>query len=555
MVNQSIALQARPPAASSGGNAFAQNMQMMNMMAQRAAAERQAQQSQQTMGIQAAQEGRAVAGEARAATQADIDTADKRLKYFRNRATEVRTREGYENWLAEVGKEGPDFAKSFRLNLPPEKFTPADLTSMIGDYSDAFSARFGKATTGVIYAADGTVLGYNASGIPGASSASPLPDISQPLAGGPQTGAPPMAAPAPQMPASQPAPQQQPANAMLRPISATGGQPGGADPQDALLASLTEAAKSKQIGQDVVQQLYQLAGPQATPAVDKFLSENGIQVSPGGGMRSAVYRQEGNAMAPQQVQYNPNAYAPVRAKNPMQSPMPGSAIVPLPRVAGEASAETAGRENVRVNTQPKIVAGEERVRRLEKLRGDQPRALSDAQTLISDMDSKIRAIDEYLASPDRNAIIGSVEGRIPKALQSERRATTQALYDSIVSNQVLNELIKGRQATETGASPMGIVSDRDLAIAAAASNRLTQIGGERAQEIEMQRLRDILYKTRQQAAQTYGSTFREVAKDAPELMLNVPPIPEKYKPPASGASLRGAQSGSNIDALLKKYGG
>jgi hypothetical protein len=56
MVNQSIALQARAPVSSGGGNSFAQNMQIMNMMAQRTAAERQAQQAQQTMGIQAAQE-------------------------------------------------------------------------------------------------------------------------------------------------------------------------------------------------------------------------------------------------------------------------------------------------------------------------------------------------------------------------------------------------------------------------------------------------------------------------------------------------------------------
>lgn len=81
MVNQSIALQVRSPSSSGGGNSFAQNMQIMNMMAQRTAAERQAQQAQQTMGIQAAQEGRAAAlsvptqqlAEANA-TKGDLDT-------------------------------------------------------------------------------------------------------------------------------------------------------------------------------------------------------------------------------------------------------------------------------------------------------------------------------------------------------------------------------------------------------------------------------------------------------------------------------------------------
>jgi hypothetical protein len=124
---------------------------------------------------------------------------------------------------------------------------------------------------------------------------------------------------------------------MFRPISATGGQPQGADPQAALLASLTEAKQTGQISADVVEQLRQLGGPQAAPAVDAFLAQNNIKVAPGGGMRSAVYRGE-SPMAAQQVQYNPNAYAPVRVKNPMVSPLPGSASVPLPRVAAEARA-------------------------------------------------------------------------------------------------------------------------------------------------------------------------------------------------------------------------
>jgi hypothetical protein len=318
------------------------------------------------------------------------------------------------------------------------------------------------------------------------------------------------------------------AGGMFQPISATGGQPQGADPQAALLASLNEAKRTGQIGADVVEQLRQLGGPQAGPRVDAFLAQNNIKVAPGG-MQSAVYRSEGGAPMAQQVNYDPNAFAPLRAKSPMQSPMPGSAIVPLPRVAGEAGAETKGREGVRVVTQPRIVAGEERAKRLEKLRGDQPLALSDAKSVISDMDDRIAAIDEFLRSPNRRSIIGAVEGRIPKMLQNERRADAQALYDSIVSNQVLNELIKGRQQTETGASPMGIVSDRDLAIAAAASNRLTQTGSEEAQEKEMQRLRDILYRTRQLAIKTYGDAYREVAKDAPELRLDVAPIADRYK--------------------------
>jgi len=220
------------------------------------------------------------------------------------------------------------------------------------------------------------------------------------------------------------------------------------------------------------------------------------------------------------------------AKDPTQSPAasaPGIYRVPTPQIAGAAAAEEGGKQGARVVTEPKIVAGTERVKRLEKLRGDQPLALSDAQSIINDMDDRIAAIDEFLRNPNRRSIIGAVEGRIPKMLQNERRADVQALYDSIVSNQVLNEIIKGRQQTETGASPMGTLSNTDLAVVAQASNRLTQSGSEEVQEREMQRLRDVMYRIRQLAAKTYSNTYREVAKDAPELRLDVAPIADRYK--------------------------
>lgn len=82
MANQAIALQARAPSASSGGNVFAQNMQMMNMMAQRTAAERQAATAQQASEFAQAKEAReaalqpsAVAKGAAEATAEQIKTA------------------------------------------------------------------------------------------------------------------------------------------------------------------------------------------------------------------------------------------------------------------------------------------------------------------------------------------------------------------------------------------------------------------------------------------------------------------------------------------------
>jgi hypothetical protein len=205
-------------------------------------------------------------------------------------------------------------------------------------------------------------------------------------------------------------------------------------------------------------------------------------------------------------------------------------LVPTPVIREQKGAETQGSEGVKIVTQPQIVAGEERARRVEKLRGGLPRARADAQALITDLDERIKAIDEFLRSPYRNSIIGAVEGRIPRMLQTPARADAQALYDSIKDNTTLTRLLSDRAQTETGASPMGIVSDRDVDMVARGATRLTQTGTEKQQEIEMQRLRDMMYKTRQLAVETYNNVYREVLPEAPNLSLRVPSIAPKYEP-------------------------
>jgi hypothetical protein len=525
MANQAIALQARAPQGNFLAPAIQQGAQFINMMSQQRAAERQAAAQQQSMQLQLAGEERAKAGEARAADKAKLDReADIYVKY--RRLAPVVAEGGpavYANYLQRMAVDSPESAAAFAQTMPVDKFDKDTFTRMIMGADEYAASRYGKAITKEFITPEGGVMGANISGFPGATYATPVPDISQPRTpmAAPTTPtataptAPPVAAPAPA------------AGGMFRPAAFSPDQGGGMDANAGLQAVQT-AMKTKMIDPATLDQVRQMAGPQAA-AVDAWMRKNGIKVSPGGGMQSAVYRPEGGAPMAQQVQYDPNAYAPLRAKSPMQSPAPGIYNVPTPQIAGAAGAEEGGKQGVRVVTEPKIVAGTERVKRLEKLRGDQPLALSDAKSVITDMDDRIAAIDEFLRNPNRRSIIGSVEGRIPKFVQNERRADVQALYDSIVSNQVLNELIKGRQQTETGASPQGIVSDKDLAVAAQASNRLTQTGSEEVQEREMQRLRDVLYRTRQLAIKTYTDTYREVAKDAPELRLDAAPIADRYK--------------------------
>lgn len=597
MANQAIALQARAPQQSNIlGGALQQGAQMINMMSQQRAAERQAAVAQQEMEIARAAEARAAAKEGRDIERFAVDQDALLYAKYRNMAPAViasDSPEVYAQWLGMLNEESPERAQMIARAMPPEQFNKDTFTLMMGTMDQNFEARYGKAITKELITPEGGVLGANISGIPGATYAVPVPDISRPRAGAPaqtpgaaapRTAAPaqnPMSAPRATAPATdaqideaaraiiggagiqdgplrglsmedfdratERANQMTAGGGRMRPISMTTGAQMGGQPD--MTAVVQDMMSSGQISQSNLQLMREMAGPDKDAQLAQILKANNIQIVPDDqpGMRSAVFR-PGQDVAPQmqQAQFNPNDYEPVRVKSPMQSPSQA------PGAAGAVSgATTAASEGVRVRTQPKIVAGEERVKRVEKLRGELPLARSETQTLIDNLDRRIDAIDRFLRNPYRSSIIGAIEGRIPRMLQTPTRADVQALYDTIVSNTVLNKLIEDRQATETGASPQGIVSDRDLAVAAQASNSLTQTGTERQQEIEMQRLRNILYQTRQRALEKYNTVYREVLSEAPDLRLQVPSIAPKYQ--SKPTKVQPQRGGISPD-VAKKYG-
>lgn len=313
------------------------------------------------------------------------------------------------------------------------------------------------------------------------------------------------------------------------------------------------ALQTGSMDQRHVDQLRQLVGPENAPGIDQWLQQNGVQVAPVGlpGMRSAVYRpqaqdfgapvaDDGMSFGGPQVPMGQQIVNEVGTQFRGRPMVPPSSNVPLPRVEGEAGAGERGKQGVRVETEPKIEAGKARVLRIEKLRGEIPTALSQTQAVVDDMTDRINTIDEFLRHPNRNSIIGWFQGRVPKALQTETQADAQAKYDYITSNAVLDKLIKDRQSTQTGASPQGIISDRDLGIAATAATKLTQTGSEREQEIEMQRLRDVLYRTRQQAIEKYNNVYREVLNEDPRLQLRTRNVAPRYS--SKGAQPKPTQS-------------
>jgi hypothetical protein len=530
MANQMIALGVRGPQIPDVSRANQQFAQMANMMMQQRASERQAAQAQQAMEFAAAEEGRRQDTHGGAMKQAQLQFVAGTLKQFQEdvanlpegdlaaaealRADFISKLPGYDKFIAPATQWTPDY--KYKLMMDAEKEIDKTIATPVA------SMQLTPENQAVSVTVGGTRPGGE------------LLNIGR---GSVTSGAAPTAAP---MGAPATAPQMSQAT------------PG------TLNEVVTIALETGVMSKTNYDKLLSIAPPESRAKIAGWVQSNNIEVvdeAAGGnaGMRMEPMAYDGrtpqsefavNRSGPMQSQV-----ADLRSAPPMQqmmaqsgagqpliikTPTPPGANVAPGVLGSQKAAETAGSENVKVVTQPQIVAGEERVKRLEKLRGELPRALSETQVLVNNLTDRIKAIDDFLRSPYRNSIIGMVEGRIPRALQTPRRADAQADYDYITSNTVLQKLIDDRAQTETGASPQGVVSDRDLQVAIQAATKLTQTGTERKQEVEMQRLRDVLYRTRELALKRYGDVYREVVKEAPELRLDVRPVAPKYTKVPSG---------------------
>jgi hypothetical protein len=426
MANQAIALQARAPQGNFLAPAIQQGAQFINMMSQQRAAERQAAAQQQQMQLQLAGEERAKAGEARAAAKAALDReADIYVKYRREAPMVAEGGPAaYASYLQRMAIDNPEGAAALAQTMPVDKFNKDTFTRMIMSADEYAGARYGKAITKEFITPEGGVMGANISGFPGATYATPIPDISQPRA--------PMAAPA--APPATPAAPAPAAGGMFRPAAFSPDQGGGMDANAGLQAVQT-AMKTKMIDPATLDQVRQMAGPQAA-AVDAWMQKNGIKVSPGGGMQSAVYRPEGGAPMAQQVQYDPNAYAPLRAKSPMQSPLPGSASVPLPRVAAEARAGRPSADEVYANELAKLRAARDAgpkpltAPQEAKLRTN---IANDYKTTQSTIDAMLDPVSGVLASvkavrdltPDQKESVTGYSGYLPSVTEASKTADTK----------------------------------------------------------------------------------------------------------------------------------
>ena len=359
MANNAIALQARAPNTNFLGAAVRQNAAVINQMAQQQAAQRQAEQQRQTLAL-------AQSREAREATAADIENARNRLTLHRDLASIVRTKAGYEGWLANVEKDSQQIADMFRANLPPEEFDRnpgaglAALTQMVGTAEQNFNARYPKAISTAGQTPEGVWQSITTSGIPGASNAATVPDISRPRAGGVLATGDPIEAAAqaivagktPRDPALQGLSDQQFGQAQQRareigaqpnpPLQPMSYSPGGQQPD---LANIVQTMlDTGVVSQANVDAMRQAAGPGKDAQLAQILREHNIRIMPDEGMPGArmgggEYDPARDAAAMQPAQYDPSQYEPARGKPPMQGPVPGVYNVPPGQVHEKAQAE------------------------------------------------------------------------------------------------------------------------------------------------------------------------------------------------------------------------
>jgi hypothetical protein len=453
MANQAIALQARAPQTNILGPALQQGAQMVNMMRQQESLDRQTAATNQQMEIARAKEAReALAAQQESAHNLkirplEISTAEfanlkaqlqSNLEFITLVNTEIKnakTPEAVIGAAAELKRRYPTQGQYIDRALAGMRTDPAGFeTWRMESVFQSQDAKDQMAKTDIKQGEDGRyyMVEYGPRVKPSASeiqqfnlapqgaqgaSARPMAAPANPMAAAPANAMAPAPAPAsPMAAAPMPGPNTNPVGGaplniqsgnMFQPASMTAGpQMGGAQPN--LRDIVNQAMSSGQISGSNLQLMRDAAGPDKSAQLDQMLRANNIQIVPDAqtGMRSAMLRGGEAEDMLQQTQSREGYVAtgqPLRGKPPMQGVYPGSALVPLPRVAAEAR---AGRE-----TPGEVYAKEMARNRAERdaLKSAGPKPLTPVQeaklreNIGKDYKSAQATLDKMLA-PDSGVV-------------------------------------------------------------------------------------------------------------------------------------------------------
>ena len=486
MADQTIALQARAPQGNSMASAIRQNSQLMNMMTQQAAAQRQSAVAEQQMQF-------AQAKEARDVSAADIKLAGDKIDYYTKRAGQTMNPQGYQLLLQDLDRDAPEFAAAFRTNMPPEQFDRGVLLQMVGSVSDNFKANYGPLETEVVQAPDGTFgvavtggVGKKKPGVyeleqfnlrrDGGAPAAAAPTAAAPQQGGamaqPSRGA--NTAPSRQdviRNMGQPLPPNVMRDNGFQPMSMTTGGGDQAAQQDlgAIVQTMMQTGVISQAGVDAMR----AAAPGKEDQLAQILRENNIQILPneGGapGMSNAVFRPGEDAMPQRQnVQSMDDYYATgqaARGRDLNQGAIPGSSRVPIPRVRAEAE---AGRESpAEAAAKARAVAAVTADADIAKQERQRDPARRQVSTLINKVRGAYEALEKAQAIPSEkrggfaNAMDYMATSRLGREAQ-KMVATNESKYLSEITNS--RKLLATAIKNATGMSAQEMNSNVELTL-------------------------------------------------------------------------------------------
>lgn len=440
MANQMIALQARAPQSSGLGSAIQQNAQMINMLAQQRASQRQAEQAQQKMAIEAE-----LAGPQLAEAKSKAFSAEQKAltDFFDVAAKVIGISKTPEDVLfgADMLKKqyaSPLFAQMIDQTI---KDMPTD--------PQAFGAWRNQTKLETLDAKD--QVPYLFEQVKSKELIGEGGDVGVLTTGG--LGAPTIKTPRTLVPAPV-----RTGTLTVEPSQTV--EPGVGGPANA----------------DEVERFIQSFPPAAQPAIRQRVNEGALGNIPMGspvGPQGLVAGPRGGMGGPYATVEDGyvEASKPFRAKNPALAPYPGSAQVPLSRIAAEKRAEAQAQKDVDLAAeQAKKLPGKKQVSTILGKMRDAYEQLEKAEAIPSEKRGTVANALDYIGSSalgrEAQKFVGTEESKYLSRIVNMRKALATAIKNATgMSAQEMNSNVELQLTLDTLTDPTQGIEAARMALA------------------------------------------------------------------------------------------
>jgi len=360
--------------------------------------------------------------------------------------------QAYAAWLSRVSEASPEMGAALNLAMPVGAFNPDKLIQMAMNVDQAINKKYSTPIASFFQDQQGALFGAQTGGT---EPTSVQPGIVTP---NPLEGAP---APAMQPPAAPAAPAQ-------------------AFDREAVAKA---AMQAKTITQEDADRVRASLGPNGGAAFDNWMQQQNIRIVPEANFQQQDYAapQQSyfdrarwdsdtsqptafNAAAPE-ASFQQSAYQNAPGTQFVGAPkVPPSANVPLDRVAAAAGVEAAARRAPPAY-EGEVASAKNSAEYVAELRKTRPKAKDAFNTSVSEINKQIQTVNQLLAHPGLDSIVGNVEGRLPRFMNAIRPGgqaadNAQSIYDTMVARAGFKALADMRAASPTGGA-LGNVSDTE----------------------------------------------------------------------------------------------